>query len=169
MSHALQAESDLRRLIALYTDAVWRFDEAAYADCWARQAEWKIIGMHVKGRDAIVATWKHVMADFEWTWQVQHSPVFEIGADSAAARVYVNENFALKSGVRGCTFGVYHDRYALEDARWRFASRHFDLFYFGPTDLSGRMFARPAYGPPPHDADPSRPATPPASELFPAG
>jgi hypothetical protein len=168
MANTLQAESDLRRLIALYTDAVWRIDASAYGACWTPQAEWKILGMHLKGREAIVATWKQVMRDFEWTYQVQHSPVFEIAAETAAARVYVNETFAMKNGVKGCTMGVYHDRYALEEGSWRFAARHFDLFYFGPPDLSGRMFERPAYGPPPHHPDPTRPASPPASELFPA-
>jgi SnoaL-like domain len=166
MSHELQAESDLRRLIALYTDAVWRQDEALYGDCWASDAEWKILGMHVKSRDAIVATWKKVMADFEWTYQVQHSPVFEIARDTAAARVYVHESFAMKNGFKGCTLGLYHDRYARDAGRWRFAWRHFDLFYFGPTDLSGKFFTPPSYGPPPHHPEPSRPASPPASELM---
>jgi hypothetical protein len=161
----LQIESRLRHLLALYTDAVWRQDEKYFGDCWAIDAEWKILGMHLKGRDAIVATWKQIMADFEWTYQVQHSPIFEFGQDTAFARVYVHESLAMKNGFRGCTLGIYHDAYVRDAANWRFARRHFDLFYFGPADLSGRFFAPPEYGPPPHHPDPSRPASPPASAL----
>ena len=53
MNDFLAAESAIQQLHARYIDAVWRKDADAFADCFAKDAEWKIAGMHMRGRTEI--------------------------------------------------------------------------------------------------------------------
>ena len=72
----------------------------------------------------------------------------------------------LADGTVHLSRGIYHDTYVLEEGRWAFGKRHFDLTYLGPPDMSGRFFPTIPYGPAPMDPDASRPATPSFAEVY---
>ena len=56
MTDHLAAEIGVRRLHALCADAVWRRDPDAFSQCYTEDGEWKIVGLHVRGREAIGQT-----------------------------------------------------------------------------------------------------------------
>jgi hypothetical protein len=58
-------------------------------------------------------------------------------------------------GVR--TLGWYHERFARQQGAWRFAWHHFDLFYYGKSDLSDPITPWVEYGPPPAFPGPDAP------------
>jgi ketosteroid isomerase-like protein len=166
MSKLSDADCAVRQLHARYIDAVWRHDAQAFGDCWTQDAKWKIIGSELNGREAIVALWAQVMANFKRVIQFYHPPILEIGDRGCFGRTYVTEHNMFNDGRKAFTIGLYHESYRDEGDRWRFTWRHFDLFYMGPPDLSGRFFDIPDYGPPPRHPDPTRPASPPADKIF---
>jgi ketosteroid isomerase-like protein len=166
MTDFIVAESGIRQLHARYIDAVWRKDVVAYADCWAEDAHWKIIGMEKHGRAAITETFAAVMESFERVIQFFHPPILEVGDGTALGRTYVTEQNRYKDGRTGSTIGIYYERYVDEGDRWRFSWRHFDLFYIGPPDISGPFFPIPAIGPHPELPDPGRAASPPMSAIL---
>ena len=53
MTDFLAAESGIRQLHARYLDAVWRKDFDAFGDCFAENAEWRIGGKILRGRDHV--------------------------------------------------------------------------------------------------------------------
>ena len=53
MTELYVADSGIRQLYARYIDAVWRKDADAFGKCFAENAEWKIAGMHMRGRAEI--------------------------------------------------------------------------------------------------------------------
>ena len=61
MTDVLIADYAIRQLHGRYVDATWRKDAAAFADCFAEDAEWKIAGMHLRGRAEIGATIQQVL------------------------------------------------------------------------------------------------------------
>ena len=69
--------------------------------------------------------------------------LIEVDGDSATARFYIQEN--IKDG-EGNTFrvvGVYNDTLARIDGDWKFKTRHFDVMYRGPVDLTGDIMGYP--------------------------
>ena len=53
------AECGIRQLHARAIDTVWRKDAAAFAACFAEKGEWKIAGVHMRGRAEIAKMWRH--------------------------------------------------------------------------------------------------------------
>ena len=49
MSDFANIEAAIRQLHARYCDAVWRKDIAAFGDCFAKDAEWRIGGQETAG------------------------------------------------------------------------------------------------------------------------
>ncbi len=161
----LEAESDIRRLLATYTDAVYREDVPAYAACWAKDASWHSFGRCTRGREAITAWWQLLASNFSPTWHFYHTIILQTDGNTAKSRVYCNEVTRGKDGkVLGAT-GIYHDQYIIEDGAWRFALRHWDLVYVGPPDFSGWFCDKPVFGSPPHDPDPNRQNKPSLEEI----
>lgn len=105
------------------------------------------------------------MEMFRFTWMEAHGAIIDVDGDTAEARLYINEYTCDMQGVRRLALGVYHDRYVIEDGRWRFAVRHWSFLYLGPPDMSAKFWDMPAFGPPPHDADIDRPNTPSLADL----
>jgi uncharacterized protein (TIGR02246 family) len=139
----LAAETEIRALVARYSDAVIRHDANAWGDTWADAAEWHILGSCTSGRDEIVSHWTELMAGIPF---VVLFPVFGLvevsDGDQATGRWYVHE-LSKRPSRSTLTIGVYHDRYVHEDDAWRFAVRRFDILYTGPPDLSGESFPFP--------------------------
>jgi len=161
----LEAESDIRKLLATYTDAVYREDAASYKECWTKDAVWHSFGRTTRGCDAITQWWLALAANFTPTWHFYHTIILQVDGEAAESRIYCNEVTRSKDGKVLAAMGIYHDRYKIEDGAWRFAIRHWDLVYIGPPDFSGWFCDKPVFGAPPHDPDPDRPNKPSLEEV----
>jgi ketosteroid isomerase-like protein len=159
MSDYLVADSAIRQLHARYVDAVWRKDFAAFADCFAEDAEWNIAGLHVRGRIHIRSQFEKFIAPSERVLMLLGMPILEVGSGTANGRIHVTEYVKLMDGRAARTIGVYYDRYVDHGARWRFQWRHWNLYYRGPPDLSAPFQECPEYGPPPGMPAPDDPTT----------
>lgn len=161
MIQFIEAEAQIRQLHAHYTDAVWRKDLDAFGDCFTPDAEWRITGQVLRGRENIVAgfaailpTCNRVLISF------RNAQVELIGPGEATARVYVTEHCSWIDKAGNMNIGRYFDRVIDDGSRWRFSWRLFQLLYTGPADLSGEFVDNPDYGAWP--AMPSHDAVPPA-------
>lgn len=157
MSQFISAESGIRQLYARFIDAVWRKDARAFADCFTEQGEWKIAGMHFKGRSEIEATFSKLMATSDRVLIIPGLPVLTVGEGTATGRIHTTELAKMQDGGSAMTLGVYYDRYIEGSDRWRFQWRHFSLHYRGPTDLSAALVESPDYGPAPGMPAPDEP------------
>jgi len=149
MSDYLIAESGIRQLHARFTDAVWRKDFDAFANCFTENAEWKIAGRHFLGRREIGNTISKLLDPYHRILIHPGLPVLDIEGESASGRIHFTELAKLKDGSSALTIGVYFDRYLRENDAWKFSWRHFSLHYRGPCDLSAPLVESPDYGPPP--------------------
>jgi uncharacterized protein (TIGR02246 family) len=149
MTDFLIAESAIRQLHARCVDAVFRKDTAAFADCYAEDGEWKIAGMHMKGRAQIASEFEKFMAPCERVLMLFTDPVLEVGEGVASGRSYVTEFMKYPDGRAVRTIGLYYERYVEQKDRWRFQWRHWNLYYYGPPDFSAPYHNPPDYGPHP--------------------
>jgi ketosteroid isomerase-like protein len=147
---ALKAESAIRQLYARYGDAVWRQDLDAFADCYAEDCEWRIMGMVLKGREQIVWNFGRILPRYRKILFSFGTPILTIGEGTAESRVYVAELSGMTDGSAFAPIGVYYDRIVRHADRWRFSWRMFQTHYAGPPDLSGNFFQNPDFGPPPN-------------------
>jgi hypothetical protein len=154
---ALIAECGIRQLHARYVDAVWRRDRDAFLDCFAADGEWKIAGQHMRGRAEIAAGYDRLLAPSERVLMMLGPPVLQAGNGTGTGRTPVTELIKLRDGRSVRTVGIYYERFVQQAGRWRFAWRHWDLFYYGPPDLSDRFYDSPDYGPPPAAPAPDAP------------
>jgi hypothetical protein len=144
------ADAGIRQLHARFVDAVWRQDADAFAQCFARDGEWKIATLHMRGRAEIGDKVPKLLGACERIMLLPGLPLIELtGVDTATGRVPMTELVKMRDGSSAMTLGIYYDRYVVEDGRWRFAWRHWGLHYRGPVDLSAEMVPCPDYGPPP--------------------
>ena len=157
MTELFVAECGVRQLQARYADAVWRRDREAFLDCFAEDGEWKIAGLHMRGRAEIAAGYDKLMAASERVLMMLGAPVLDVSAAGVTGRTLVTERIRLRDGDGVRTIGVYYERFVEEGGRWRYAWRHWDLFYYGPPELSGAIYASPDRGPPPAMPDPDAP------------
>ena len=149
MTDFVAVDCGIRQLHARFIDAVFRKDAEAFAQCFAENAEWKIAGMHIRGRSEICPLFGKLMAICARVQIIMGTPVLNIEQNSVAGRVNVTEFAKMTDGSSALTLGVYYDRYVEEGGCWRFQWRHFSLHYRGPTDLSAALVESPDYGPPP--------------------
>ena len=149
MTELVVAEAQIRQLHARYTDAVWRQDYAAFADCFTEDGEWRISGMVLKGRTDIKAMIERILGNFNRVLISFGTPILSVGAGSATGRTYITEKCAWKNGERSTSIGRYYERFVEDGDRWRFAWRLFQLHYRGPADLSGTFYDNPDFGAPP--------------------
>jgi uncharacterized protein (TIGR02246 family) len=150
MTEFIVAESAVRQLHARYADAVWRKDVTAFGDCFTQDAEWRIVGMVLRGRDQIVSGFERLMSRYQRVLMQFQNPILTVGDKSAVGRTYVVEHRAAPNERPGMTIGTYFERFVDQGDRWRFAWRLYQLHYIGPPDLSGTFFDQPDYGPPPN-------------------
>jgi ketosteroid isomerase-like protein len=150
-------ECAIRQLYARYVDAVWRKDTKAFADCFTEDAEWKIAGLHMRGKAAIADTIGKLLAACERVLLIPGAPLLELAHGTATGRVYCTEFAKMADGTSAMTIGIYHERYVELGDDWRFKWRHWALHYRGPTDLSAALVPCPDYGPPPNMPAPDEP------------
>ena len=149
MTDFLVVESGVRQLHARFIDAVWRKDAEAFADCFAVDAEWKIAGMHMRGREEIGSTFGLLLGVCARVVILPGIPLLDVSGGTVGSRTNVTELAKMVDGTSAMTVGVYYDRYVEEGGVWRFQWRHFGLHYRGPIDMSAELVECPDYGPPP--------------------
>jgi ketosteroid isomerase-like protein len=149
MNDFIIADCGIRQLYARFSDVVWRKDRDGCGECFAQDGEWKLAGLHVKGRAEICATFSKLLGACERVLLIMGTPLLQVDGNTASGRVHVTELTRMADGSSAMTIGVYYDRYVQQGDRWYFQWRHFSLHYRGPTDLSAALVASPDYGPPP--------------------
>jgi ketosteroid isomerase-like protein len=169
MTDFLVAECAIRQLHARYADAVWRRDSEAFADLFADDAQWKVAGMHLRGRTEISRTFEKFMTHSGRILMSFGTPIVEVGVGGASSRTYVTENNKFADGRTASTIGVYYERFVDEGDRWRFKWRHWNLHYIGPPDISAPLYDVREYGPPPGMPGPDDPTTVRKDFLFTSG
>jgi uncharacterized protein (TIGR02246 family) len=159
MTDFLVAESAIRQLHARYVDALWRKDPESFADLFAEDAEWKISGMHLRGRTQIRDEFAKFMRHIDRTFMIFGTPILQVGNGVATGRTHVTENNKFASGRTASTIGIYYERFVDEGDRWRFKWRHWNLYYIGPPDFSAQLYQCKDFGPPPGMPGPDDPTT----------
>ncbi len=143
-------EAAIRQLHARYVDAVWRKDLDAFGDCFTADAEWRIAGRILHGRENIVENLRRLLPNFHRVLMTFRTPIVEVGNGTASARTYVTENNVFVDGRPGASIGIYYERFVDQGDRWRFAWRLFQTHYVGPADIKGPLYDNPDFGPPPN-------------------
>lgn len=149
MTDLVAIDASIRQLHARYSDAVWRKDAQAFADCFAPDGEWRISGMVMRGREAIAATIGRILGHMNRVLFTYHQPLLNIAGGEVCGRAMVEEKVSWANGKANVSIGRYFERYAEVDGRWCFTWRLFELHYRGAPDLSGEWYEHPDYGPPP--------------------
>jgi ketosteroid isomerase-like protein len=144
----LIAESGVRDLQGRYVDAVWRKDFDAFADCFTGDAEWRIAGQVFRGPAECAGVLRSFIDQYDRVRMVLQPPLVELSPGGAVARTHVIEHNFLRAGGQHLALGVYHDRVLQQGARWRFAWHYYQLYYFGPPDMSGKFYELKDFGPP---------------------
>ena len=142
--NSLNDELALQQLMARYVDAANRRDGEAWAQTWAEDGCWNLMGMEVKGRDNILQLWQQVVAGFEFALLMPSTHLFEIEADTASGHWYLQEFTRDLQGERFAAMSRYTDDYVKLNGQWLFQTRRYDFIYRGPADLSGDYTALPS-------------------------
>jgi uncharacterized protein (TIGR02246 family) len=130
-------ERAIRNLVAGYCHAIAERDDEAWAATWTEDGEWVVLGATLRGRDAIVAHYRKLVAPVRWVVQLSHDGIVDVQGDTAVGRWLILEFLQWGAGVGGQNVGRYRDRYVRSaDGAWRFARREFHAIYLGPPDLS---------------------------------
>ena len=147
MTDFMAADCGIRQLHARCLDAVWRKDADAFAACFAEDGEWKIAGIHMRGREEIRSTFAKLLGACERVQLILGPPLLDVGNGVATGRVQCTELAKMADGSSAMTLGVYYDRYVEAGGQWLFRWRHWGLHYRGPSDLSAAFVDCPDYGP----------------------
>lgn len=129
----------LRDLMARYVDGANRRDARLWQSTWAEDARWSLMGMEVRGRDAILAMWKQALQAFEFALLLPSSGAFDVDGDHAEGHWYLQELTRTHDGTGTCMISRYQDHYRRIDGNWLYQSREYTVIYSGPPDLSGQF------------------------------
>lgn len=149
MNDLLSADLAVRDLHARYTDAVFRKDFVAFAECFTHDGEWRIAGRVFRGRPQIAEGIAAILSRLARVLITFRTPILAWQEDGLVGRTYIDEHCAWLDGQTNINIGRYYERFAPEDGRLRFTWRLFELHYRGPPDLTGQFFDHADYGPPP--------------------
>lgn len=129
MSNEVADRLAIAELIATYNDAVMRLDAEAWGGTWAEDGIWSLPGMGdgIAGREAIVATWKVAMDQFEFVGFFASPGPVHIDGDTARGTLYQQELLVQKEGGERQVIGRYSDEYAKVDGQWRFKKRVYEV------------------------------------------
>lgn len=139
----LSDERAIRRLVARYSDAVSRRDEATWASTWTEDATWDVGMMKAEGREAVVETWRQLMGQFRFVTQLPQSGILDVDGDRATGTWHFIEIGWPAEGAGTLTLGHYRDVYRREGGDWLFETRTFRIVYMGSGDLSGHLIGHP--------------------------
>jgi uncharacterized protein (TIGR02246 family) len=126
---SLEAERQIRRLIARYGEAAALKDAELARELFAEDAEVRIADLPVRvGRDEIVAGFARTLSAFRWLDQKSDSGLIDVDGDRARAIYQVAEfNERLDDGEIAMITGTYEDDYVRRGGRWYFHRRRFTL------------------------------------------
>ncbi len=149
MTDVVAAKIAIGELHARYTDAAWRQDFAAFGNCFAEDAEWRIGGLVLNGRQKITETFEQIMTNFKKVLITFQTPMLKIGDGTASGRTYIMEQIRRHNGQSNVSLGRYYEHFVDGGDQWCFKWRLFQLNYSGPPDMSGTYYDNPDYGSPP--------------------
>ena len=127
LNGAVEDRVAIQALIHSYADAVFRRDAADWAECWAEDARWTLMGTEVRGRPAIVALWTQAMSGFAFVAFFAQPGLVTIEGDHATGRVWTHELLEATDGTVTRPIGRYDDHYVRSADGWRFAARCYSL------------------------------------------
>ena len=154
-----------KQLLAKY-DLTAGKDPQSFGDLFAVDGEWKVSGMHLKGREEIRSTFARYMQHTGRTLMTFRTPIVELVDGVVTSRTYVTESNRFADGQTADTIGIYYERFTREDGRLLFHYRHWNMYYIGPPDLTADFFDVKDFGPPPGFPDRDDPTTVRTSFLF---
>ena len=129
----------IRNLVASYCHAIAERDDTAWAEAWAEDGEWVVLGTTVRGRAAILEHYKKLIANVRWVVQQATDGIVEIEGDAARGRWQIVEFLQASHGGGGQNIARYRDDYVRgSDGRWRFKRRALTATYLGPAHLDAR-------------------------------
>jgi uncharacterized protein (TIGR02246 family) len=125
---SLGDELAIRTLVARYCFAIGERDDKAWAETWAEDAVWIVLGRETRGRDAILAHYQSLVANAQSVVQVASDGIIELAGDEASGRWQIQETIQIANAPTLSHIGRYADRYRRgRDGAWRFARREFRL------------------------------------------
>jgi hypothetical protein len=133
----MEDELALRTLMGRYVDAVNRRDESAWADTWAEDATWNLLGTEVTGKAQIVGLWQQMMAGFEFAIMMPSTGLFDVDGERATGHWYLQEFTRDLEGNGSIVLSRYLDSYVKKNGLWVYQSRRYSFMYHGAPDLSG--------------------------------
>jgi uncharacterized protein (TIGR02246 family) len=157
MTDLISVDVGVRQLQARFIDAAWRQDADDFAACWTKDGVWKIAGMEMVGREAIADACRRMLGRCKRIQLVLMPAIIELDGAEAIGRHHVIEFATMQDDSGFMTFGVYHDRFAEEDGRWRFKHRHWSMKYRGEAPLAGLWTDTSDYGSFPQMPGPDEP------------
>lgn len=121
----------IRELLERYADAVFRRDPAQWGACWAQDGVWRLMGMEIKGREAIITAWTQAMAAFEVAAFFVQPGALAIEGATGHGRSWTHEVLKARDGSLRRVVGAYEDRFVKEADGWRFSARSFQVVLEG--------------------------------------
>ena len=134
----LEAESQIRRLVALYCDAVNRRDADAAGALFAPDAEIRIADFPgISGAEAIREGMRQTFALHAFLRQQCDVGLIDVDGDGARARLSVFEA-SHRAGEEGMSliFGFYEDEYVRLATGWRFWRRRYTMQFRSRVEVS---------------------------------
>jgi uncharacterized protein (TIGR02246 family) len=128
----LHAERDIVRLIRDTWAAIDRKDWDAYADGFAEDGEFEIMGQRRKGRDEIVAGPARDLAKYDGLQHLVMNEIVDVDGDHAAGQWYaiaVHVPGASDPGTHADVGLRYRFKARREDDAWRFEEAVIDIIW----------------------------------------
>jgi ketosteroid isomerase-like protein len=123
----------IRDLPLKYCHYVWKKDVPAIVNLFTEDGEFDAGGAQppAKGRAALLKAYQQGLAELD-PHPFIHNHVFELqGPERARGNCYL-ELRATREGKSISAAGHYDDEYAKVGDEWKFRSRKFHIYYFGP-------------------------------------
>ena len=135
-------DREIRDLVARYCHSIAEQDDKAWADTWAEDGEWVVLGSKVNGREAILAHYQKLVSGVGWVVQHASNGLIELDGNAARGRWQIIEYLQSAKGRGGVNIARYRDDYVrCADGRWRFARRELVTTHVGAADLSAKPSA----------------------------
>ena len=147
----LEDEAAIVALANRYTDAVNARDWERYRSCWTDDGVWDLgapVNQTKSGIDDILTEVRRAVGAMDLFVQMNHAvTVLSVDGDRATARATLNEIGHVKPESRDLLDGadslfilaIYTDDLRRVDGGWRYARRRYQVPYFDPTPLAGRV------------------------------
>jgi SnoaL-like protein len=121
-------DTEIRRLVAFYSDCVTHLDAARAATVYADDGCVSVIGNEVHGRAAIEEGLRQTFSAFVLLQLIAHDGLIDVDGNRATGRWSTIE-LAVRRGATdmSCIFGRYEDEMVRLPEGWRFSRRSFAM------------------------------------------